>query len=36
MFYMGGLANYRAALADARSDDHRGLRFTEVREAVLA
>lgn len=36
MFYMGGMANYRAALGDAQAHDYRGLEFTKVTETVLA
>ena len=35
MFFMGGLANYRAALADVQSNSFKGFRFTERADAVL-
>ena len=36
MFYMGGLANYRAALGDAQAHDYRGLGFSRAAESVPA
>jgi len=36
MFYMGGLANYRAQLADVENDGFRGFSFTEVSEKAVA
>ena len=36
MFFMGGLANYRAALGDVESNDYKGFRFTRAADRVLA
>ncbi|MCR1785581.1 NAD(P)/FAD-dependent oxidoreductase [Nocardioides carbamazepini] len=36
MFFLGGLVNYRAQLADVQSDGFRGFEFDKVREASLA
>ena len=35
MFYIGGLANYRAQLAEVEADDYRGFRFASVASPVL-
>ena len=36
MFFMGGLANYRAALGDAQSNDFKGFHFTKAADLVAA
>lgn len=36
MFYLGGLANYRAQLADIELDGYRGFEFSKVRNSALA
>ena len=36
MFFMGGLANYRAALGDAQSSDFKGFHFTKAADSVAA
>ena len=36
MFYMGGLANYRAALGESQTHGYAGFRFSEVRVPVAA
>ena len=36
MFFMGGLANYRAALGDVQSNDFKGFHFTKTADLVAA
>jgi hypothetical protein len=36
MFYMAGLGNYRAALADVKDNSYRGFAFSDAREPVSA
>jgi len=36
MFFMGGLANYRAALGDVQSNDFKGFHFTKFADSVAA
>lgn len=36
MFYMAGLGNYRAALADVKDNGYRGFAFSDAREPVSA
>lgn len=36
MFFMGGLANYRAALGDVQSNDFKGFHFTKAADLVAA